>query len=153
MMQNKKKFKLLLPILLAGLFFAQGVMAQELPERTKDCDTLYQWFNIKFDNGSEINAIEGLPTICTAQSGIAWFIQLLLLFAGSVAVIFIIIGGFRYLTSAGNEEAAESGKKTLINSIIGLVIIVLAATIVRIVATTLGTGSAKNSAPTEQAAP
>ena len=145
---------LFLPIILAGLFFAKGVMAQELPARTPECNNLYQWFTIQFDNGSTTNAIEGLPTICTAQSGITWFIQMLLLFAGSVAVIFIIIGGFRYLTSAGNEEAAESGKKTLITSVVGLVIIVLAATIVRIVATTLGTGSAsKTPAPTQQTNP
>src|SRR3989344_3047073 len=152
---NQKRIKLLfLPIILAGLFFAQGALAQQLPDRSEDCNNLYKWFTIQFDNGSTTNAIEGLPTICTAQSGISWFIQMLLLFAGSVAVIFIIIGGFRYLTSAGNEEAAESGKKTLITSVVGLVIIVLAATIVRIVATNLGTRSAsKPPASTQQTNP
>lgn len=141
---NSKNIKLLfLPIFLIGLFFANFAMAQEMPKRTPECDKLYQWFTIKLDKG-DTNAIEGLPTICSAQSAFAWVIQLLLLFAGSVTVIFIIIGGFRYLTSAGSEEAAEKAKQTLVTSIIGLVVIVLAATIVRIVVTTLGTGSSSS---------
>ena len=37
-------------------------------------------------------------------------------------------------TSAGNEEQSEKGKKILINSVIGLVVIILASAIVRIIA-------------------
>ena len=57
-----------------------------------------------------------------------------------VAVLFIMLGGFWYLTSAGNEESAEKGQKTLTNAIIGLVVIILAATIVRIIANTVIAG-------------
>src|SRR5438876_505914 len=49
-------------------------------------------------------------------------INILLGVVGLVAVIFLIIGGFRYVTAGGNEEAAESGKKTITNAIIGIVI-------------------------------
>ncbi|MEO8065892.1 MAG: pilin [Candidatus Doudnabacteria bacterium] len=58
--------------------------------------------------------------------------------AGLVAVAFIIIGGFQYMTSAGNEELAEAGKKTLINAIIGLVIIILSFIIVSVINNALG---------------
>jgi hypothetical protein len=53
--------------------------------------------------------------------------------AFGVAVLFLIIGGFWYITSAGNEETAEKGKGTAINAIIGIVIIVLSYVIVNVV--------------------
>lgn len=61
-------------------------------------------------------------------------IMILLGVAGLVAVIFLIVGGFRYITAGGNEEAAEAGKKTITNAIIGIVIIILSFVIVRVVA-------------------
>ena len=56
----------------------------------------------------------------------------------NVFVIFLMVGGFWYLSSAGNEEQAEKGQKTITNSIIGLVVIIMAYAIVRIVAGLLG---------------
>jgi hypothetical protein len=38
----------------------------------------------------------------------------------------LILGGFWYITSAGNEALATKGKQTVINAIIGIVIIILA---------------------------
>ncbi|OGE77766.1 MAG: hypothetical protein A2751_01785 [Candidatus Doudnabacteria bacterium RIFCSPHIGHO2_01_FULL_46_14] len=61
-------------------------------------------------------------------------INILLSIAGLVAVIFLIVGGFRYITAGGNEEAAEAGKKAIVNAIIGIVIIILSFVIVRVVA-------------------
>ena len=60
-------------------------------------------------------------------------IQLLLGIAGGVAVIFVIIGGYQYITSGGNEEQAEKGRKTLINAIIGIIIIVLSYAIISVI--------------------
>lgn len=51
----------------------------------------------------------------------------------AVDVLFIIIGGFLYITSAGNEDRAKKGKTTVINAIIGLVIIILAYVIAQVV--------------------
>ncbi len=68
---------------------------------------------------------------------IAVVIRILLILAGALAVLFLIIGGFWYLTSAGNEEQATKGKKALMYSILGLVIIVLSYSIVSIVVRTL----------------
>src|SRR5262249_50546439 len=64
-------------------------------------------------------------------------INVLLGIAGLVAVLFVIIGGFQYMTSAGNEELAERGKRNLQNAIIGVVIIVLSFVIVNVVSGTL----------------
>lgn len=67
------------------------------------------------------------------------FINWLLYFAGAVAVIFLVIGGYQYVASHGNEEAAEKAKKTLTYAILGIIIIVLAFAIVAIVNTLLTT--------------
>ena len=60
-------------------------------------------------------------------------IRVFLLFAGAIAVVFLVVGGFQYVASRGNEEAAEKAKKTITNAIIGLIIIVMAYAIVTIV--------------------
>ncbi len=62
--------------------------------------------------------------------GINWLLGI----AFGIAVLFLIIGGFWYITSAGNEETAEKGKNTAINAIIGIVIIILSYVIVNVVA-------------------
>ncbi len=50
-----------------------------------------------------------------------------------IAVIFIIYGGFLYITSAGDSTAAGKGKNTLVNAIIGLVIVIMSYMIVQVV--------------------
>ena len=64
-------------------------------------------------------------------------INFLLLFAGLIAILFIVIGGYKYITSAGNAESAKSGRETVVNAIIGLVIIILAFVIVSVVNNTV----------------
>lgn len=58
--------------------------------------------------------------------------------AGLIAILLIVIGGFRYITSAGNEEQAESGKKTLQWAVTGLLIILLSYVLVRATLTFFG---------------
>jgi len=50
---------------------------------------------------------------------------------GIVAVIMIIVGGFRYITSGGNDTSVTSAKNTILYAIIGLVVVALAQLIVR----------------------
>ena len=64
-------------------------------------------------------------------------INILLSITGLVAVLFLIIGGVRYITSAGNEEQAEAGKKTMQNAIIGIIIVVLSFVIVSVISSAL----------------
>jgi len=46
--------------------------------------------------------------------------------AGTIAVIFIIIGGIMYMVSGGSKETTERAKKTLICAIAGLAIVLAA---------------------------
>ena len=51
----------------------------------------------------------------------------------TVALIFIIIGGYNYMTSAGDPGKVKKAKDTLTYAIIGLVVVILAAVIVNFV--------------------
>jgi hypothetical protein len=75
----------------------------------------------------------GLPSDTKLSEFILNIINIALGVAGLVAVLFLIIGGFRYITAAGNEEAGEQAKKIILNAIIGIVVIILSFVIVRVI--------------------
>ena len=50
--------------------------------------------------------------------------------AGFVAVAFVIVGGFKYVTSQGDPESTKRAKDSIVNALIGLVIAVVATMIV-----------------------
>lgn len=60
-------------------------------------------------------------------------VNLLLVVVATIAVIFLMLGGYRYIMARGNEEEAEAAKKTISNAILGLILVILAFVIVRIV--------------------
>ncbi len=53
-------------------------------------------------------------------------IKTVLTFLGLVAIVMVLIGGFKWMTSGGNEEKVGEAKKLLGAGIVGLVIIMLA---------------------------
>jgi len=52
---------------------------------------------------------------------------------GSLALVFVMIGGIRLATAYGNEEDIEKGKKQVIYGVVGFILALLAFTIVQIV--------------------
>lgn len=64
-------------------------------------------------------------------------INYLLLFAALIAILYIVLGGYKYITSGGNQEMAKSGRESVVNAIIGLAIIILSYVIVAVVNNTL----------------
>ena len=58
-------------------------------------------------------------------------INLLSAVVGIVAVVMIIIGGLRYITSGGNDTGVASAKNTILYAIIGLIIVAFAQILVR----------------------
>jgi cbb3-type cytochrome oxidase subunit 3 len=57
-----------------------------------------------------------------------------MLFAiGVVAVIMLIVGGFRYIFSAGNSTNVNAAKDTILYSVIGIVVALLAYAIIHFV--------------------
>lgn len=53
-------------------------------------------------------------------------IRYVLAFLGVVAVVVIIIGGFMWMTAAGNDEKVGKAKKVIVQGIIGLIIVMFA---------------------------
>ncbi len=64
---------------------------------------------------------------------IANVVNLISLITGIVAVVFIVIGGFKYITSGGDSGKITSAKTTITYALIGLIIVALAQFIVRFV--------------------
>jgi hypothetical protein len=52
---------------------------------------------------------------------------------GGIAVLMIIIGGIRYITSAGDQNGITAAKNTILYAVIGLVVAMLAYSIVHFV--------------------
>ena len=50
-------------------------------------------------------------------------IQILLIAAGVVALIYLIVGGYMYVTAGGNADQAAAARTTILNAIIGLIVI------------------------------
>lgn len=60
-------------------------------------------------------------------------INILLFLVGSVAVIMIVVGGVRYTTSNGNASQTKEAKDTILYSVIGLIVAMMAYAIVNFV--------------------
>lgn len=69
----------------------------------------------------------------TGNSMIRDVVNLLLYALGVIAVIMIVIGGIRYATSDGDSAKLKSARDTILYSVVGLVIGLLAYTIVNFV--------------------
>ncbi len=65
------------------------------------------------------------PLVTVIGNVIKWVLG----FLGLIATIIIIIGGFQWMSSGGNQEKIDKAKKLMINGLIGLIIVVLAYSI------------------------
>jgi len=54
-------------------------------------------------------------------------------FAALVAVVFLIVAGYTYITAAGDADKIEKAGKTITASIVGLVVILIARVLVELV--------------------
>jgi hypothetical protein len=79
------------------------------------------------------SGVTGQDATAEINALIADVINIFSLVVGVVAVIMIIIGGFRYITSGGDSSNVSGAKNTILYAIIGLVIVALSQTIVRFV--------------------
>ena len=81
---------------------------------------------------------DGVDAVDPGGSGdleglITTIINVLLFLIGVLSVIMIIYGGFRFVTSGGSAESVKSAKNTILYSIVGLVVAILAFAIVNFV--------------------
>jgi cytochrome bd-type quinol oxidase subunit 2 len=89
------------------------------------------------------NTVSGEAAACANEPGgcpqkginklIKQIIDVFSIIVGVVAVIMIIYGGFRYITSGGDSNNVSAAKNTLIYAIVGLVIVAFAQIIVKFI--------------------
>ena len=68
-------------------------------------------------------------------------VNILSILVGAVAIIAIINGGFKYITSGGDATKVANAKHTILYALLGIVIVVLAQLIIRVVITTSGSAA------------
>jgi cytochrome bd-type quinol oxidase subunit 2 len=91
-------------------------------------------------SGAELQ-FDTTATGCQSSAGastklndlIKTIINIVSIVVGVVAVIMIVFGGLRYITSGGESSNVSSAKNTIIYAIVGLVVVALAQFIVRFV--------------------
>lgn len=66
------------------------------------------------------------------KSGISPLFSTMITIAAVLCILFVVFGGYYYMTSAGNPEKLERAKKTLRNAFIGFVVVLGAGALVAI---------------------
>lgn len=72
-------------------------------------------------------------TTLTINNIIGVFLDLFSAIIGIIAVVMIVVGGFKYITANGDSGTITSAKHTIVYALIGLVVVALAQTIVKFV--------------------
>lgn len=80
-----------------------------------------------------VNNITPAGTNTDLTAYVQSIINILIAVIGIVAVIMLIVGGFRYVFSQGNEKAVQGAKDTILYAIIGIVVAILSFAIVNFV--------------------
>lgn len=83
-----------------------------------------------------------IPDLSTFTSDTLGIITLI---STAAAVLFLVVGGYQYITSNGDPKALASAKKTIKNTIIGLLIVLSASTIVSLFKHAVSSGSEASS--------
>ncbi len=68
--------------------------------------------------------------------------NILLFLIGAIAVIMLIIGGFRYVLSGGNTASVTAAKNTILYAIIGIIVALLAYAAINFIISSLVGGGA-----------
>ncbi len=63
--------------------------------------------------------------------------EIALALISTIAVIFLILGGFQYITSAGNPDNVGKAKNTILYAIIGLILAIMSYSIISFITSKL----------------
>ena len=123
----KKIVKNLLPVLILGVVAILGTLL-----------FTGQVSALTLQEGAEAARCDGCPENLFGDTGVFKTITNTVLYiVGVVAVIMLIIGGIKYVTSGGDAKKVTDAKNTVLYAIIGLIIAFLAFAIVNFVISAL----------------
>jgi hypothetical protein len=84
---------------------------------------------------------------------LAAILRLIFTASAILAVIYIILGGYYYVTAYGNPESIEKGKKTITWAIIGLIVSIASFAIVQFTWNTIASGEPPSPAASSPTSP
>ena len=79
-------------------------------------------------NGSKYNT--GLPQVSASSNELTTILNIVIGILAAISVLFIVIGGLRYVLSDGDPQDASKAKNTIIYAVVGLIISIAAEAIV-----------------------
>lgn len=78
--------------------------------------------------------VKGLPSTTANQGAVKNILSIVIGIIAAIAVLFVAIGGLRYVLSQGDPQAVSKAKSTIVYALIGLAFAVFAQVIVVVVA-------------------
>jgi hypothetical protein len=134
-----KKIAATVQALVLALGFGVGSLAlagTAMAQNNCDANTL------TIDNGAQCAKADSAKDNLFAPNGVFSVVANTLIFlVGAVAVIFLIIGGLRYVVSNGDSKAVEGAKNTILYAIVGIVVAVISFALVQFVINALNKAS------------
>lgn len=127
-LRNKKIFFViaaLLSVFVVSYFMVDFVSAQD--PKSVACDTIG---NLTGDNACDETGENAGPEAVGSIG--KTIVDTLSALAAAVAVIFLVVGGIRYMTSAGNPDKIKAAKGTITAALIGLAIVLLTQFIINV---------------------
>jgi glucose uptake protein GlcU len=132
--------RLILPIIICGIVTIFGVVnvASAATEVTESSEAVLDYTNL------QAVQCKGCPADLFGEHGVFKNITNTVLYiVGILAVIMLIIGGIKYVTSGGDSKKVTDAKNTILYAIIGLIICFLAFAIVNFVIAALPNSGAE----------
>jgi len=80
----------------------------------------------------DVATLECIPALFTNVIGA------LFMFLGTLTLVMLIITGYRFMNSAGDAKKLEGARNTLINTLLGILLVVLSYFIINIISTVTG---------------
>jgi len=117
--------------IIAAVFIITTVFTIGLPAQAATADELL-WGGQEDDVQSELKLGSDDPRVIAAK-----IVNVFLGFLGIIAVIIILLGGFKWMMAQGNDEKVNEAKKLIMAGVIGLIIIVASFAIAKFVVSQL----------------
>ncbi len=90
--------------------------------------------SLTIDNGAACAKPDSAKENLFAPNGVfATIANTLIFIVGAVAVLYLIIGGLRYVVSNGDSKNVEAAKNTILYAIVGIVVAVISFALVQFV--------------------
>jgi hypothetical protein len=131
---GKKAALIVQALVLAFGFGAVSLMTLALPSGTALAATCTPDLTNPLQTGADCAQANGTSNNLFATNGVFQTVSNTLIFlVGAVSVVFLIIGGLRYVISNGDSKQVEAAKNTILYAIIGIVVAVISFALVQFV--------------------